>query len=167
MLGELKIGGVFKRRKWKASVTVFGARENNLKGIDVSFPLNTLTVVTGVSGSGKSTLVSDILHPAISAHLSGYGSDKGHHDKLGGNLDHIGRIEYVNQNPIGKSSRSNPVTYIKAWDDIRNLFAELSISKNMGYKPKFFSFNVDGGRCEECKGEGTINIEMQFNTKKT
>ena len=160
--GKMKIGKVGDRRPWKSSVTVTGARENNLKSIDVCFPLHTMTVVTGVSGSGKSTLVSDILQPAISNKLNGYGNSGGVYEKLVGQIDEIARVEYINQNPIGKSSRSNPVTYIKAWDDIRNILADQPLARKMGYKPKFFSFNVDGGRCDECKGEGTINIEMQF-----
>jgi excinuclease ABC subunit A len=160
--GKLKIGNEGKWRKWNSSITISGARENNLKGINITFPLHTLTVVTGVSGSGKSTLVSDILHPVMSNHLNGFGSSKALYEKMEGDIDQISHVEFVNQNPIGKSSRSNPVTYIKAWDDIRALFANLPQSKQMGYKSRFFSFNVDGGRCEECNGEGTINIEMQF-----
>ena len=160
--GVLNIEVPEKRRKWKKYIEVKGARENNLKGIDVKFPLGVLTVVSGVSGSGKSSLVKNILYPAVHKHLGGYGKKIGGHESVQGDLDTIANIEFVDQNPIGKSSRSNPVTYVKAYDDIRSLYAEQQLSKQMGYKPSHFSFNVDGGRCEECDGEGKIKIEMQF-----
>jgi len=151
-----------KRRKSKNILEVIGAREHNLKNINVSFPLNCLTVVTGVSGSGKSTLVSKILYPAIQKKISGYGEKVGQFTELKGNISTIEHIEFINQNPIGRSSRSNPVTYIKAYDDIRALFASAKLSKIRNYQPKHFSFNVEGGRCEVCKGEGEVTIEMQF-----
>lgn len=152
-----------KRRKWNDYVEVKGARQNNLKGIDVKFPLHVFTVVTGVSGSGKTTLVKNILFPALQKQLGNYTGEKtGVFDKLEGNLKSIKHIEMVDQNPIGKSSRSNPVTYIKAYDAIRDLYANLAISKSRGYKAQHFSFNVDGGRCETCQGEGEVTIEMQF-----
>ncbi len=151
-----------KRRKSKNIVEVIGAREHNLKNINVSFPLNSLTVVTGVSGSGKSTLVSKILYPAIQKQLGGYGEKVGQFTELKGDISTIEHIEFINQNPIGRSSRSNPVTYIKAYDDIRTLFASEKLSKIRNYQPKHFSFNVEGGRCEVCKGEGEVTIEMQF-----
>lgn len=150
------------RRTSKNSVTVIGARENNLKNIDVIFPLNCLTVITGVSGSGKSTLVSKILFPAIQKKIGGYGEKVGQFAEIKGDFNAIEHIEFINQNPIGRSSRSNPVTYIKAYDDIRALFASEKLSKIRNYQPKHFSFNVEGGRCEICKGEGEVTIEMQF-----
>lgn len=151
-----------KRRASKYSVEVIGARENNLKNINVTFPLNSLTVVTGVSGSGKSTLVSKILYPAIQKKIGGYGEKVGQFTELKGDVNTIEHIEFINQNPIGRSSRSNPVTYIKAYDDIRTLFASEKLSKIRNYQPKHFSFNVEGGRCEVCKGDGEVTIEMQF-----
>jgi excinuclease ABC subunit A len=151
-----------KRRPIKRSLELLGAREHNLKNIDVTFPLNCLTVVTGVSGSGKSTLVSKILYPAVQKKIGGYGLKVGHFTALEGDVAHIEHIEFINQNPIGRSSRSNPVTYIKAYDDIRTLFAAEKLAKIRNYKPKHFSFNVEGGRCEVCKGEGEVTIEMQF-----
>ena len=160
--GVLKIEVPKERRQWKKYIEIKGARENNLKGVDVKFPLGVLTVVSGVSGSGKSSLVKNILYPAVHKHLGGYGKKIGSHERIQGDLDAIANIEFVDQNPIGKSSRSNPVTYVKAYDDIRSLYAEQQLSKQMGYKPSHFSFNVDGGRCEECEGEGKIKIEMQF-----
>ncbi|MBP6073010.1 MAG: excinuclease ABC subunit UvrA [Flavobacterium sp.] len=150
------------RRKWSAYVDVMGARENNLQNIDVRFPLECLTVVTGVSGSGKSTLVKKILVPAIQKKLEGVSEKAGQFSDLQGHYHKIRHIEYVDQNPIGRSSRSNPVTYIKAYDDIRDLFSKEKLSKIRGYQPKHFSFNVDGGRCETCKGDGTIHVEMVF-----
>lgn len=150
------------RRKWKDSIVLEGARANNLKNIDVRFPLDTLTVVTGVSGSGKSTLVREILYPALSRALDIHGKIAGAHDQLVGDLKKVTGVEMVDQNPIGKSSRSNPVTYVKAYDGIRQLFASLPLSQQRKYKPALFSFNVDGGRCEECQGEGLVKIEMQF-----
>jgi len=151
-----------KRRKWINSIKIKGASENNLKNIDVEIPLGVLSVITGVSGSGKSTLVRKIIHPAIGKILGAISESTGKFDKLEGDYKKISHIEMVDQNPIGKSSRSNPVTYVKAYDLIRNLFANQELAKNRGYKPAFFSFNVDGGRCEVCNGEGETKIEMQF-----
>lgn len=151
-----------QRRKWKYALDIRGARENNLKSIDVKIPLGVLTVITGVSGSGKSTLIKNILYPALSKRFGIASESTGKFDELAGDLDRIGSLEYVDQNPIGKSSRSNPVTYVKAYDHIRQLFADQHLAKTRGYKPSFFSFNVDGGRCEACQGEGTVRIEMQF-----
>ncbi len=151
-----------ERRTSKNHIDIKGARENNLKNIDVSFPLNMLTVVTGVSGSGKSTLVKKLLYPIILKKVGGYGEKAGQHTSADGKYQSIKHVEFVDQNPIGRSSRSNPVTYIKAYDDIRSLFASQKLSKIRGYQAKHFSFNVDGGRCEKCKGEGEITVEMQF-----
>ncbi|MDF1575426.1 MAG: excinuclease ABC subunit UvrA [Bacteroidales bacterium] len=151
-----------QRRKWNNYLEIKGARENNLKAIDVKFPLNIFTVITGVSGSGKSSLVSRILYPALNKHFNGSGEKAGKHDLLTGDLHLLDRVEFVNQNPIGKSSRSNPVTYLKAFDEIRKLFAVQQASKIHGYNASHFSFNIDGGRCEECQGEGEIKVEMQF-----
>ncbi|HEY9168643.1 MAG TPA: excinuclease ABC subunit UvrA [Lutibacter sp.] len=159
---QLKIEVPKIRRKSNQSIEVIGAREHNLKNINVTFPLNSLTVVTGVSGSGKSTLVSKILYPAIQKQLGGYGEKVGQFTELKGTLNTIEHIEFINQNPIGRSSRSNPVTYVKAFDDIRTLFASEKLSKIRNYQPKHFSFNVEGGRCETCKGDGEVTIEMQF-----
>ncbi len=150
------------RRESKYYVDIIGARENNLKNIDVRFPLNMLTVVTGVSGSGKSTLIKKILYPALQKKLTDFGDKPGQFTALKGNFSNIKHIEFVDQNPIGRSSRSNPVTYIKAYDDIRALFSNQKLSKIRNYQAKHFSFNVDGGRCETCKGEGEVTIEMQF-----
>jgi len=158
----LKIEVPKKRRVSKNKIHIKGARENNLKNIDATFPLDALTVVTGVSGSGKSTLIKNILYPALHKELGGYGIKPGEFTSITGNYSHIKSIEFVDQNPIGRSSRSNPVTYIKAYDDIRSLFASQSVSQIRNYQPKHFSFNVDGGRCEVCKGEGEVTIEMQF-----
>ncbi|MCL9807282.1 excinuclease ABC subunit UvrA [Flavobacterium amniphilum] len=160
--GQLEIAVPKKRRKFKNFIEVKGARENNLQNVDVTFPLDVLTVITGVSGSGKSTLVKKILYPAMQKQIEGVGEKAGQFSELTGSYSHIKHIEYVDQNPIGRSSRSNPVTYIKAYDDIRDLFAKEKLSKNRGYQAKHFSFNVDGGRCETCKGEGSINVEMVF-----
>ncbi|THF53493.1 excinuclease ABC subunit UvrA [Flavobacterium supellecticarium] len=160
--GSMEIAVPKKRRKFKNHIDVIGARENNLKNIDVTFPLECLTVITGVSGSGKSTLVKKILFPALQKQLEGVGEKAGQFSELKGSYSHIKHIEYVDQNPIGRSSRSNPVTYIKAYDDIRDLFSKQAVSKMRAYQPKHFSFNVDGGRCETCKGEGSVTIEMQF-----
>lgn len=151
-----------KRRKWRNRITVKGARENNLKNITVEFPLNVLTVVTGVSGSGKSTLVRDILYKALTRQLEESTDAPGDFDGLDGDISKIKKVEFVDQNPIGKSTRSNPATYLKAYDEIRTLMADQQLSKQMGYTPAYFSFNTEGGRCEECKGEGTVTIEMQF-----
>jgi excinuclease ABC subunit A len=160
--GNLKIEVPKKRRTSKYQVDIVGAREHNLKNVDVSFPLEMLTVITGVSGSGKSTLVKKILFPALQKKLTDFGDKAGHFSNLKGNFSNIKHIEFVDQNPIGRSSRSNPVTYIKAYDDIRALFANQKLSKIRNYQAKHFSFNVDGGRCETCKGEGEVTIEMQF-----
>ena len=162
LTGEEKIEVPKQRRKWTNSIEVVGARENNLKNLRIRFPLNTLTVVTGVSGSGKSSLVSKILHPALTKILGGYGERTGHHDAILGDYKLLDAVEFIDQNPIGKSSRSNPVTYLKAYDEIRKLFSEQQAAKIQGLKPSHFSFNVDGGRCDECQGEGTIKVEMQF-----
>ncbi len=150
------------RRTGTNYIEVKGARENNLKNVDVRFPLNLMTVVTGVSGSGKSSLVNRVLYPAIKKRLGGYAEKTGAFDLLAGQPDSITAVEFVNQNPIGKSSRSNPATYLKAYDEIRKLMADQQASKLNGYKASHFSFNIDGGRCDECQGEGTIKVEMQF-----
>ena len=160
--GNLAIKVPGKRRKSKYQVTINGAREHNLKNISVSFPLESLTVITGVSGSGKSTLVKNILFPALQKEFTGFSDRIGEFTSLEGNYSCIEQVEFIDQNPIGRSSRSNPVTYIKAYDDIRSLFASQKLSKIRNYQPKHFSFNVDGGRCESCKGEGVVTIEMQF-----
>ncbi|MDG1159273.1 MAG: excinuclease ABC subunit UvrA [Flavobacteriales bacterium] len=149
-------------RKSKDSISVIGARANNLKNIDVKFPLRSLCTVSGVSGSGKSTLVKDILYPALRRHLGEIGDQSKEHTKIDGDISTIKAVEFVDQNPIGKSSRSNPVTYVKAFDEIRAIYSSLKISSNRGYKPAFFSFNVSGGRCDNCEGEGNVTIEMQF-----
>jgi excinuclease ABC subunit A len=150
------------RRKWKDSVTVHGARENNLKNLTVKFPMGILTVVTGVSGSGKSTLIKKILYPSVGRLSGSVAESPGKYDKLEGDYQKITQVEFVDQNPIGKSSRSNPISYVKAYDAIRNLYADQALSKQRGYKPSHFSFNVEGGRCETCEGEGEIRVEMQF-----
>ncbi len=160
--GTLEIEVPKKRRTSKYSVTISGAREHNLKNVEVTFPLSMLTVVTGVSGSGKSTLVKQLLYPALLKSIGGYGEKAGEFTSIAGNFSNIQFIEFVDQNPIGRSSRSNPVTYIKAYDDIRALFSKQKLSVLRNYQPKHFSFNVDGGRCDTCKGEGTVTIEMQF-----
>ncbi|WP_297806384.1 excinuclease ABC subunit UvrA [uncultured Polaribacter sp.] len=159
---ELKIEVPTKRRTSKNNIQIIGARENNLKNVDVTFPLNCLTVITGVSGSGKSTLVKNILYPTMQKQLIGHGEKIGQHTEIKGNFENIKHVEFIDQNPIGRSSRSNPVTYIKAYDDIRALFSNQKLSSIRNYKPKHFSFNVEGGRCEVCKGEGEVTIEMQF-----
>ena len=160
--GEMEIEVPKKRRTSKNKISIIGARQNNLQNIDVTFPLGAFTAVTGVSGSGKSTLVRKILYPALLREIGGYGEKPGQFTEIKGDFSAIKNIEFIDQNPIGRSSRSNPVTYIKAYDDIRNLFASQKLSDIRGYKPKHFSFNVDGGRCETCKGEGEVTIEMQF-----
>lgn len=162
LLGEEEIPIPTTRRSWNNYIEVKGARENNLKGITVRFPLNVMTVVTGVSGSGKSTLVRDILFKALKRELDEYSERPGEFESLGGDIQQLTNVEFVDQNPIGKSSRSNPVTYVKVYDEIRKLWAEQPLSKQMGYTAGYFSFNNEGGRCEECKGEGTITVEMQF-----
>jgi excinuclease ABC subunit A len=151
-----------RRKTVKDKLVVRGAREHNLKNIDVAFPLHMLTVVTGVSGSGKTTLVKRILYLAMKRELEGFSERPGEHSALEGDLKRIQAVEMVDQNPIGRSSRSNPVTYVKAWDEVRQLFSDQEIAKVRGYKPAYFSFNVDGGRCEVCQGEGQVHIEMQF-----
>ena len=151
-----------RRRPWKKKITVSGATEHNLKNITVDFPLQVMTAVTGVSGSGKSTLVKTILVPALKSVYGDYSERTGSYDKLSGDLKAISGVEFIDQNPIGKSTRSNPVTYLKAWDDIRKLFADTQTARLQGFKPSHFSFNVPGGRCEECQGEGIIKVEMQF-----
>ncbi len=160
--GTEKISVPKLRRKWKDSVTVTGARENNLKNLTVKFPLGALTVVTGVSGSGKSTLIKKILYPALGRMSGSVAETPGRYDRLEGDFNKITQVEFVDQNPIGKSSRSNPISYVKAYDAIRNLYSEQPLSKQRGYKPSHFSFNVEGGRCETCEGEGEIKVEMQF-----
>ncbi|MEX2484881.1 MAG: excinuclease ABC subunit UvrA [Brumimicrobium sp.] len=151
-----------KRRKLKDAIHVIGAKENNLKNINAKFPLHGMVCVTGVSGSGKSTLVKDILYPALNKKLGVHGNKIGEHEELTGDFSRVESIEFVDQNPIGRSSRSNPVTYVKAFDEIRDLFSRQKVSKMRGYKPGFFSFNVTGGRCEMCEGEGVITVSMQF-----
>ncbi|MCF8345707.1 MAG: excinuclease ABC subunit UvrA [Bacteroidales bacterium] len=160
--GNRKIEVPADRRKWNNYIELTGARENNLKSVSVKFPLQVLTVVSGVSGSGKSSLVSDILYPVLSRKLNGTGNKPGKHDLFRGDVHMLDTVEFVDQNPIGRSSRSNPVTYLKAYDEIRKLYANQQASKIMGFKASHFSFNIDGGRCDECKGEGEILVEMQF-----
>lgn len=160
--GKMEIAVLRSRRKSGTYIEILGARENNLQNVDVKFPLEMLTVITGVSGSGKSTLVKKILFPAMQKKIEGVGEKAGQFTEMRGYYHKIQHIEYVDQNPIGRSSRSNPVTYIKAYDDIRDLYAKEKLSKIRGYQPKHFSFNVDGGRCETCKGDGVINVEMVF-----
>lgn len=160
--GQMEIAVPRQRRKWSNYIEILGARENNLQNVDVKFPLEVLTVITGVSGSGKSTLVKKILFPALQKKIEGVGEKAGQFTEMRGYYHKIHHVEYVDQNPIGRSSRSNPVTYIKAYDDIRDLYAKEKLSKIRGYQAKHFSFNVDGGRCETCKGEGAINVEMVF-----
>ena len=162
LLGEETIPLPATHRSWNNFIEIKGARENNLKGIDVRFPLNVMTVVTGVSGSGKSTLVRDIFYKALKREYSEASDRPGEFISLEGDIKMVNDIEFVDQNPIGKSSRSNPVTYVKAYDEIRKLFAEQPLAKQMGYTAGYFSFNTEGGRCEECKGEGTVTVEMQF-----
>ncbi len=150
------------RRKWVEYIELKGVRQHNLKGFDVKLPLRVMVVVTGVSGSGKTSLVKNILYPSLKKHYGGYGERTGKFDALGGDLESLKDVEYIDQNPIGKSSRSNPVTYLKAYDDIRALFADQPLARVRGYTPGFFSFNVEGGRCPECDGAGNVEIEMQF-----
>ena len=150
------------KRSWNYAIRIEGAMEHNLKDITVEFPLRVLTVVTGVSGSGKSSLVGDILYPALYRRLNDAGDLPGTHRALAGNLDRITRVEYVDQNPIGKSTRSNPVTYLKVYDEIRKLLSDQQYAKINGYGPSYFSFNQEGGRCPECQGEGVVTIPMQF-----
>jgi len=160
--GRLKVPVPRVRRKWNSFIEVSGARENNLKEINVKFPLHTITVVTGVSGSGKSSLVTEVLYKYLSDRITGSNLKPGQFREITGDIAGLTGIELVDQNPIGKSSRSNPVTYLKAYDEIRKLFAEQQASVQNNFKPSHFSFNVEGGRCEECQGEGIIRVEMQF-----
>jgi excinuclease ABC subunit A len=162
LTGKAKIEIPKRRRKWNNSIYIEGAREHNLKNVDVHFPLNVMTVVTGVSGSGKSSLVRDVLYKALKQHFDGYKTLSMAANALSGDLMMLRGVEFVDQNPIGRSSRSNAVSYIKAYDEIRKLFADQPLAKQMNFSPAFFSFNTDGGRCEECKGDGTITVEMQF-----
>ncbi|HAG15747.1 MAG TPA: excinuclease ABC subunit A [Bacteroidales bacterium] len=160
--GNLSVNRIDFRRPWRNFIEVKGARENNLKNINLKIPLNILTLVTGVSGSGKTSLIKNILYPALKKHYGGFANSTGKFDSLGGDLKQITDVELIDQNPIGRSSRSNPATYVKAWDEIRTLFSSLKLAKVRGYKPGFFSFNIPGGRCETCEGDGQITVEMQF-----
>jgi len=160
--GERKIEVPDSRRKWNNYLHIKGARENNLKNVSVKIPLNVMTSVTGVSGSGKTSLIKGILYPALNKRLNGMGDKTGKFDFLEGDIDLIKNVEFVDQNPIGKSSRSNPVTYLKAYDEIRKLFADQPASAINGFKASHYSFNIDGGRCDECQGDGFIKVEMQF-----
>ena len=162
LLGEETIEIPQSHRPWNNYIEIKGARENNLKGVDVRFPLNIMTVVTGVSGSGKSTLVRDVFYKALKREYSESSERPGEFVSISGDIQMVKDIEFVDQNPIGKSSRSNPVTYVKAYDEIRKLYAEQPLAKQMGYTAGYFSFNTEGGRCEECKGDGTVTVEMQF-----
>ena len=162
LTGAMSIPVPKSRRKWRDRITVHDAREHNLKGIDATFPLGVMTVVTGVSGSGKSTLVRDIFYRAMARHIYGEGEAPGQFRKLSGDLDSVKEILFVDQNPIGKSTRSNPATYLKAYEEIRALMASQQLAKQMAIPASYFSFNMEGGRCEACKGEGQITIEMQF-----
>lgn len=162
LTGKEKIAIPTQRRKWKDSLHLVGARENNLKNLSVKFPLGVLTVITGVSGSGKSTLIKKIIYPALGRMHGSVAETPGKYDRLEGDINKITQVEFVDQNPIGKSSRSNPISYVKAYDAIRQLYADQSLSQQRGYKPSHFSFNVEGGRCETCEGEGEIKVEMQF-----
>ena len=162
LTGKESIPVPSSRRNWNQYIELLGVRENNLKGVNVRFPLNVMTVVTGVSGSGKTSLVKRVLYPALKKIHGGFGEATGTFEKLSGDYRNVSAIEMIDQNPIGKSSRSNPVTYVKAYDEIRALFADQALAKSRGYKPSHFSFNVDGGRCEVCEGEGEVTVEMQF-----
>ena len=162
LLHEEQIPVPKSRRPWNRHIDIKGARMNNLRGIDVQIPLNVMTVVTGVSGSGKSSLIKGILYPALKRHIGDVCDAPGEYLGLGGDIDAVKRVEFVDQNPIGKSTRSNPATYVKAYDAIRDLYAEQPLSQQMGFTSQYFSFNADGGRCEECKGAGVITVEMQF-----
>ncbi|NPD46874.1 MULTISPECIES: excinuclease ABC subunit UvrA [unclassified Lentimicrobium] len=159
---KMKVASLEYTRKWRDYIEITHAVENNLKNVTVKFPLNNYTVVTGVSGSGKTSLVKGILYPALKKHFGGYAQKTGNFGQLKGDYDRISDVEMIDQNPIGRSSRSNPATYVKAWDDVRQLFSKEKLSTMRGYKPGYFSFNIPGGRCETCEGEGTVKIEMQF-----
>jgi excinuclease ABC subunit A len=160
--GRLSVPIPGSRRKWNSYIEISGARENNLKDITVKFPLHTITAVTGVSGSGKSSLVSDILYRVLSGRINGNNLRPGQFNDVSGDISRLTSVELVDQNPIGKSTRSNPVTYLKAYDEIRKLFSEQQASVQNNFKASHFSFNIEGGRCEECQGEGIIRVEMQF-----
>jgi len=162
LAGRRKIEVPGSRRKWNNYLEIIGGREHNLKSVNVKIPLQVMTVISGVSGSGKSSLVRNILYPVLSRKLNGTGDKPGRHDLFKGDIQLLDRVEFVDQNPIGKSSRSNPVTYLKAYDEIRKLYADQALAKQLGFKASHFSFNIDGGRCEECNGEGEILVEMQF-----
>jgi excinuclease ABC subunit A len=162
LTGRKKIEVPLERKKSTRSISFLGCRENNLKGIDVKIPLNIFSAITGVSGSGKSSLIKQIIYPALKKTKGGHAQKTGDFIKMEGDVDHIDEIEFIDQNPIGKSSRSNPATYVKAYDEIRALYSNLNHSKVNGYKPKHFSFNTEGGRCESCSGDGTIKVNMQF-----
>ena len=162
LTGKERIDIPATRRKWNMAIEIKGARMNNLRGIDVKFPMNILTVITGVSGSGKSSLLKGILYPALKRHLNEAADAPGEYSSLEGDWKQIRHVEMIDQNPIGKSTRSNPSTYLKAYDAIRQLYAEQPLAKQMGFSAQYFSFNAEGGRCEECKGTGVINVEMQF-----
>lgn len=162
LAGKLNVSRLDYRRQWRNYIELKGARENNLKNVDLKIPLGVLSLVTGVSGSGKTSLIKSILYPALKKHYGGYANITGKFDAIGGDLKQITDVELIDQNPIGRSSRSNPATYVKAWDDIRALFSSQKLAKVRGYKPGFFSFNIPGGRCETCEGDGQVKIEMQF-----
>ena len=162
LLGLEEIPVPQSRRPWNRYIDIKGARMNNLRGIDVRIPLNVMTVVTGVSGSGKSSLIKGILYPAVKRHIGEVCDLPGEYIGLEGDIDSIKHVEFVDQNPIGKSTRSNPATYVKAYDAIRDLYADQPLAQQMGFTPQYFSFNADGGRCDECKGAGVITVEMQF-----
>jgi excinuclease ABC subunit A len=159
---KMKVASLEYRRKWRDYIEVSNAEQNNLKGITVKFPLNNFTIITGVSGSGKTSLVKGVLYPAIKKYLGGYVQKTGSFGQLKGDINRISEVELIDQNPIGRSTRSNPATYVKAWDDIRQMYAQEKLAVIRGYKPGYFSFNIPGGRCETCEGEGTVKIEMQF-----
>jgi excinuclease ABC subunit A len=162
LTGDTVIEIPSSRRKWKNCIEIIGARENNLKNIDVKIPIGVITAVTGVSGSGKTSLVKKVLYPGLKKITGGYSDQSANYDRISGDYDLVSEVEFVDQNPIGKSSRSNPVTYVKAYDDIRTLFSDMPLARSRGYKSSHFSFNVDGGRCQNCQGEGFVTIEMQF-----